>query len=307
MESREKLLNTLITVRDYIRWGVSRFTEGRLHFGHGTDNAWDESVYLVLHTLHLPAEVYPAVLDARLTEDERLRVLLVLETRVRERLPAPYITGEAWFCGLRFKVDERVLIPRSPIGEMIGASFEPWLTRLPERILDLCTGSGCIGIACAAHFEDAEVDVSDISEDALALARDNIATHGLGERVRAFRSDIFDQLPPARYNLIVSNPPYVDQPDMDSLPAEYRHEPRLALAAGADGLDLVRRILYRAPDFLTDDGLLVCEVGNSEEHLLAQYPDVPFIWPEFERGEGGVFVITAQDLRDHRHLFAPAP
>lgn len=303
MEAREQLLQDLITLRDYIRWAVSRFTEEKLHFGHGTDNAWDEAVYLVLNSLHLPSDINPAVLDARLTRHERERLIGVLEQRIVERLPAPYITGESWFCGLRFEVDPRVLIPRSPIGELIQRHFEPWLARSPEHIADLCTGSGCIGIACAAFFDDARVDLVDISAEALEVAARNIEAHGLEDRVRALRSDLFDQLAPARYDLIVTNPPYVDAGDMASLPPEYRHEPSLALEAGEDGLDLVRRILRQAPDFLTEDGWLVCEVGNSEEHLLASFPEVPFIWPDFEHGEGGVFLISAAELCKHRASF----
>ncbi|TCK09454.1 50S ribosomal protein L3 N(5)-glutamine methyltransferase [Marinobacterium mangrovicola] len=293
------LLDELESIRDYIRFSLSAFHEHGVFFGHGTDNAWDEAVQLVLNAVHLPWDTQSEVLDARLTRSERRRVLEYLRQRVQERKPLPYITGEAWFMGLPFYVDERVLIPRSPIGELIENSFEPWLRPGPvDRVLDLCTGSGCIGIAAAFAFPEAEVDLVDISADALEVAGKNIARHQLQDRVYAVESDLFDGIAAGtRYDLIVSNPPYVDEADLNTMPSEFHHEPELALGSGPDGLDITRRILRQAPDFLTDDGLLIIEVGNSEVHLMEQYPDLPLMWVELESGGNGVFTITAPELR----------
>ncbi|MBV1786533.1 50S ribosomal protein L3 N(5)-glutamine methyltransferase [Marinobacterium sp. D7] len=295
------LLDELETLRDFVRFSLSAFHERGLYFGHGTDNAWDEAVQLVLNAVHLPWDTRPEVLDARLTRSEKRRVLEYLRQRVEERKPLPYITGEAWFMGLAFNVDERVLIPRSPIAELIEDGYEPWLREgAVERVLDLCTGSGCIGIATALVFPEATVDLVDISEDALAVAASNIKRHQLAERVQVVHSDLFDALDPAQpYDLIVSNPPYVDADDLASMPDEYQHEPDLALGSGDDGLDITRCILREAGRYLSDDGLLVVEVGNSEVHLMEQYPDLPLIWIELERGGNGVFCITAQELRQY--------
>jgi len=294
----EGVLQPLETIRDFVRWAVSAFSACGVHYGHGTDNAWDEARWLVLGAVSLPFDSPDWVLGARLDRRERQRVRELLERRLAERVPTAYLLGEAWFAGLRFAVDERVLIPRSPIAEMIEAGFEPWIGDVePLRILDLCCGSGCIGIAAAVHFPDASVDLVDISADALDLARLNVAAHGLEDRVAVLHSDLFDALGRERYDLIVCNPPYVDRGDMEALPAEYRHEPRLALAAGEDGLDLVRRILDEAAAHLSDHGLLVLEVGNSAEALEQAFPELAFVWPEFERGGHGVAVIGAADLR----------
>ena len=291
----EDVLDGLYTVRDFVRWGASRFTEAGLWFGHGTDNAWDEAVVLVCAALYLPLDSGARALDARLTHSEKQRALEYLERRVTERVPAPYITGEAWFAGLRFAVDERVLVPRSPFAELIEREFRPWLTAAPERILDLCTGSGCIGIACALAFPDAEVDLVDISPAALEVADGNIAAHRLERRVRTLESDLFEALDQA-YDLIVCNPPYVDADDYADLPDEYRCEPELALAAGVDGLDVVRRVLRDAPDWLEDEGLLFVEVGNSAAALEDRFPDVGFTWVELERGGDGIFVFSREEL-----------
>lgn len=301
MEAATRDIEALQTVRDYIRWGASRFNEAGLFFGHGTDNAWDEAVFLVLNAIHLPWESDGRVLDARLTAPEKERITRFIERRVIDRTPAPYIVGEAWFAGLMFKVDERVLIPRSPIAELIEQQFEPWLPHEPQKILDLCTGSGCIGIACAMAFPDALVDVSDISSDALAVATENIARHHLAARVRAVQSDLFVGLTEARlpgrgYDLIVSNPPYVDAEEFAAMPAEYRHEPTLALISGEDGLDFTRRLLREAPEYLAEQGILVVEVGYSEAAMERAFPDLPLIWLEFERGGSGVFVISRKEL-----------
>ena len=294
---QQQAVYELLTIRDLIRWGVSRMNQSGVYFGHGTDNPWDESRLLVLHALGLEWETADHWLDSRTTQSEREAAVALLQQRIVDLVPAPYLTGEAWFCGLPFEVDERVLIPRSPIGEMILNDFMPWWQpeRTPERILDLCTGSGCIGIACATQYPDAQVELLDISFDALAVAESNIERHRMNDRVVALQSDLFAAAD-GQYDLIVSNPPYVDADDMASLPDEYRHEPELALAAGHDGLDLVRIMLREARQYLTDDGLLVVEVGNSWPALEEAYPDMPFIWPEFERGGHGVFVLQARDL-----------
>jgi len=295
----------LQTMRDYVRWAASRFQEARLVFGHGTDNALDEAAALVLHTLHLPMDLSAVWWEARLTAREAEAVVKRVRRRIRERLPLPYLTREAWFAGLPFYVDERVLVPRSPIGEIVQRQFEPWLApESVERILDIGTGSGCIAIACAYAFPGAEVDAVDVSPEALDVARVNVERHRLQQRVTLFQSDLFAALPQdRRYDLIVSNPPYVDALDMSQLPPEYRHEPRLALEAGEDGLDLVRTILREAPARLTEGGILVVEVGNSGPALEAAFPDVPFVWLEFEHGEGEVFLLTAQQLADYRDYF----
>ncbi|HCW96066.1 50S ribosomal protein L3 N(5)-glutamine methyltransferase [Stutzerimonas balearica] len=293
----------LQTLRDYIRWAVSRFHEHGVYFGHGTDNAWDEARLLVLGGLHLPWAMADAYLDCRLEEAECLHLNELLRRRIEERVPAAYLLGEAWFCGLPFIVDERVLVPRSPIAEYIERQFAPWLPKTPARILDLCTGSGCIGIACAYEFPDAEVVLADLSYEALEVANLNIEQHELEGRVYTVQSDGFDGLPGQRFDLIVSNPPYVDLEDFASMPDEYQHEPELGLACGDDGLDLVRRMLAEAADHLTDDGLLVVEVGNSQVHVEALYPEVDFTWLEFQRGGHGVFLLAAQQCREHQALF----
>ncbi|MES2676342.1 MAG: 50S ribosomal protein L3 N(5)-glutamine methyltransferase [Pseudomonadota bacterium] len=290
------ICDELFTLRDFIRWGVSEFTSAKLFFGHGTDNRWDEAEHLVLHAIHLQPPLNEEWLSARLTRVERERVLVNLQRRIEERIPAAYITGQAWFAGLPFIVDERVLVPRSPIGELIEKRFEPWLSAEPKQILDLCTGSGCIGIACAYFFPEAEVQLSDISFDALAVAEENIQQHELEERVFAMQSDLFTNLIGQKFDLIVSNPPYVDADDLATMPDEYHAEPEIGLGSGEDGLDFTRRLLREASDYLTDNGVLFVEVGNSWVALAAAYPDLPFTWIEFERGGHGVFMLTAQDL-----------
>lgn len=294
----DEAVNELHTLQDMLRWTVSRFNAAGLFYGHGTDNAWDEAVQLVLPTLYLPLDVPPEVRDSRLTRSERQSIVERVIRRIDDRTPVSYLTNIAYFCGMEFFVDERVLIPRSPIGELIENRFEPLLSQEPTRIMDLCTGSGCIGIACAHMFPEAEVDIVDISPEALAVAEQNIADHGLEQQVIPLRSDLLRDVPKDKYDFIVSNPPYVDQEDMDSLPDEFRHEPELGLAAGFDGLDLVRRILANAPDYLKDDGFLICEVGNSMIHMEDQYPHIPFTWLEFENGGHGVFLLTRDQLVD---------
>jgi len=288
----------LKTIKDFIRWGASRMNAAHVVFGHGTDNAIDEAAALVLHALHLPPDLPDTYLDCQLTNVEKQAVLGILERRVRERCPAPYLMHQAWFMGLSFYVDERVLIPRSPLAEVIERRFAPWI-RDPEAvaaILDLGTGSGCIGIGCAYAFPDARVDLSDVSSEALAVARRNVAEHGLEEQVELIPANLFQGLEGRRYDLIVSNPPYVGSVELAGLPAEYRHEPVQALAAGEDGLDLVVPMLIQAPEHLKPGGILVVEVGSAEEALLAAFPTVDFLWLDFEHGGEGVFLLTREEL-----------
>lgn len=292
----------LATIIDFIRWGASRFAAAGLSFGHSYDNALDEATQLVLHALHLPHDLAPAYGAARLSAEERVQVMHLFKRRIDERMPACYLTGEAWFAGLAFKVDERVLVPRSPIAELIEAGFEPWLGgREVRRALDLCTGSGCIGIAMAAHQPGWHVDVADISAGALALARENVAAHHLQRRMRVIESDLYGALGGERYDLIVSNPPYVPDRDVAALPPEYGHEPALGLKGGDDGLDLALRILAHAPEHLGEGGLLVVEVGDSEEALAALLPQVPFAWVEFKVGQMGVFVLGRDEVLAHQY------
>nr|WP_272889233.1 50S ribosomal protein L3 N(5)-glutamine methyltransferase [Stutzerimonas stutzeri] len=291
------------TLRDHIRWAVSRFHAEQLFFGHGTDNAWDEARQLVLGALHLPWEMADSYLDCRLEDDEREHLQALLRRRIEQRVPTAYLLGQAWFCGLPFIVNDHVLIPRSPIGQLIGRRFEPWLAKEPARILDLCAGSGCIGIACAYEFLDAEVLLADLSFEALEVANRNIEQHGLDDRVYTVQGDGFDGLPQQRFDLIVSNPPYVDAEDFADMPAEFQHEPALGLACGDDGLNLVRRILAEAADHLTETGTLIVEVGNSRVHVEALYPEVDFTWLEFADGGHGVFLLAASQCRDHQALF----
>lgn len=290
----------LATIIDFIRYGASRFSAAGLTFGHSHDNPIDEATHLVLASLHLPPDIPPAYGAGRLTTAERENVLALIERRVNERLPVAYLVGETWFAGLKFKSDRRALVPRSPIAELIESGFAPWLDeRRIERVLDLCTGSGCIGIAMAEYNPDWQVDVVDISDEALSLARENIAFQHVEARVEAIRSDLFEGIRDRRYDLIVSNPPYVTEDEYAALPGEYAHEPKLGLTSGPDGLDLCLRMLDEAADHLTDDGLLVVEVGESEHALAALLPEVPFIWIEFKVGQMGVFALERRDLVEH--------
>ncbi|UZR30450.1 50S ribosomal protein L3 N(5)-glutamine methyltransferase [Methylococcus mesophilus] len=298
------VLETLTTVRDYIRWGATRFSEAGVFFGHGTGTALDEAAALVMHVIRQPHDMPSGYFSAVLTFEERERILHLVDRRIEERVPLAYLTHEAWFAGLKFYVDERVLVPRSPIAELIENQFQPWLE--PDAVggvLDLCTGSGCIAIACAEAFPQARVDAVDISGGALEVARMNVRAHGLEDAVRLVHSDLFQQLDGGRYDLIVSNPPYVNRQEWRDLPSEYHAEPRLGLESGEDGLDCVRRILAGAADRLKPNGVLVVEVGSSAEALAAFYPEVDFLWLDFEHGGDGVFLLTAAQVERHRDLF----
>lgn len=296
----------LHTIRDWVRFCVSCFRGCDVHLGHGTCDPFAEATALVMQTLNLEWSADAEILDARVLPSERQRMADLLKRRVNERVPLAYLINLAYFADLPFYVDERVLVPRSPIAELIHNGFEPWLTQPPLRVLDMCTGSGCIAIACATAFEDALVDATDISLDALSVAAINVEHHDLQERVHLLESDVFSKLPGQRYDLIVSNPPYVDAEDMADLPEEFLREPELGLAAGADGLDICKRILAEAADYLSDEGILVIEVGNSQWALEQTFPDVSFEWVEFENGGHGVFVLTAAACREHQALFESA-
>ena len=286
----------LRSMGDMLRWAVSRLSEYDVYFGHGTDNPWDEARVLITHALHLPWKTDPQWLQYRLTTVERQAVIDVLQQRLIERRPTPYITGVAWFCNQPFFVDERVLIPRSPIAELIQQEFSPHLSNPPQRIMDLCSGSGCIGIAAAQVFTAAQVELLDISFDAQVLAEENIQYHQLDDRVMALQSDLFSSAQ-GHYDLILANPPYVDADDMSCLPLEYQHEPELALASGDDGLLLPNKILQQAADYLTEEGILVLEVGNSWPALQAAHPNMNMQWIDFEQGGHGVAVISATELK----------
>lgn len=286
----------LVTLRDFLRWATCRFHEAQLFYGHGNDDAFNEATQLILHSLQLPVSDMPDIfLDARLTADEKSSLMDLIKRRIDERLPVPYLTHEAWFAGLPFYVDERVLIPRSPFAELIASAFSPWLTA-PENvthILDMCTGSACIAIALAYVFPEAAVDAVDISSDALDVAKINQSKHHMTDRLQLIESDLWANLDKKQqYDLIVSNPPYVGDAEMTTLPAEYRHEPSAALRADDNGLALVEQIIIGAAEFLTTDGLLFVEVGNSDQAVSEKWPTMDFMWLDFEHGGHGVFTLT---------------
>lgn len=294
----EEARRQLRTVRDLLRFAVSRFTEANLYFGHGTTNAYDEAAYLVLHTLRLPLDTLEPFLDSAVTASELETVLAIIEKRARERIPAAYLTREAWLGDFRFYVDERVIVPRSFIAELLREQLNPWVSD-PDSVteaLDLCTGSGCLAVLMAHAFPAAHVDAVDISQEALEVAAKNISDYGLQDRAQLIRSDLFDSLEEKRYDLIVSNPPYVDAVSMAALPPEYRHEPALALGSGPDGLDAVRHILRHGADHLTPNGLLVVEIGHNREALETAFPDIPFTWLDTSAGDEFVFLLQQSDL-----------
>lgn len=303
-EGTQKVISQLHTVLDYVRFAASEFNRAELYFGHGTDNSWNEAIVLVMFALHLEKDLFEQTKIAVITDEEKLEILSLVERRIAEQIPAAYLTNQAMFAGLPFYVDERVLVPRSPIAELISNKFSQWFREenQPTRILDLCTGSGCIAIACAYAFPNAEVDAVDLSEDALNVAQINIEHHGLLEQVIPIQSDVFSSLEGFSYDLIVTNPPYVDAEDVGSMPTEYQHEPEMGLGCGDDGLDIVRKILVQAPEHLTENGWLICEVGNSQVHVEALYPNVPFNWLNFEYGGHGVFAISRAQLVAHQEF-----
>ena len=302
-----EILTTLSTLRDYIRWAASRFAEAKVSFGHGTVTALDEAAALVLHTLYQPYNLAEAYLDTVLTLNERQAVINIIDRRINERIPAAYLTHEAIFAGLSFYVDDRVLVPRSPIAELIEQRFSPWVDEdQVERILDLCTGSACIAIACAYAFPEASVDAVDLSVDALAVAEINIENHQVSDSVTLYQSDLFKELPATLYDVIVSNPPYVCHDEWEQLPREFRAEPDMGFKGGHTGLDIVLRILVDADNYLAEQGILVVEVGSSAETLQNTFPDVPFYWLDFERGGDGVFLLTAEQVHYYHELFIAA-
>ena len=304
MSSNISGLSEVNTLRDMIHFGAAAFDDASLYYGHGTDNALDEAAGLAFFALKETPDYSDERLDMNLSKENIATVNKLFQKRIETRQPAAYLTHEAWFAGLPFYVNENVLVPRSPIAELINEKFQPWVS--PEkihRILDLCTGSGCIAIACALAFPAAEVDAADISKAALDVAEKNKIKHGLENRLTIIESDLFNNLQERRYDLIVSNPPYVDAEDMANLPDEYCHEPKLGLEAGHNGLDLVIPMLRDAKEHLSPDGVLIIEVGNSEEALAELFPEVPFMWLSFEFGGEGVFMLDAKDIEKHHAIF----
>ena len=288
----------LFTIRDWLRFTVSRFEESGVFYGHGTDNAYDEAAWLILAALHLPHDTLENFLDATVTEPERRHLAHLIERRVTERTPTAYLVREAWLKGFKFYVDERVIVPRSFIAELLEEQLSPWI-EYPEMIAsaaDICTGSGCLGILLAHAFPDAAIDVVDISPDAIAVANINISNYGLQEQVTAIQSDMFSALEGRTYDLIISNPPYVDAPSMATLPQEYRNEPQLALGSGTAGLDHTHTLLREAPEYLNESGLLIVEIGHNRDALLEAYPDLPFTWLEVDAGNEFVFLLTKAQL-----------
>lgn len=291
------------TLISAIEMAQVRLEEAQVFYGHGTDNAWDEAVFLVLGACNMPLDTQKDALKTPLSDDQLTTVNQWLEKRIDQRLPLPYLLGETWFADIPFEVSQEVIIPRSPMAELIVRHFSPFLKKPPQKALDLCCGSGCIGIAMALHMDIPQVDMVDIAPEAIALSQKNIEHHGLTEQVRVFDSSLFDALAHNKYDLIVSNPPYVDAKDYAQMPAEFSHEPKLALVSGADGLDLTAAMLAQASQWLKDDGLLVVEVGNSEIALQNALPDIPFMWLELHQGGNGVFCLTGAQCKQYQDRF----
>lgn len=286
----------LTTLTDWVRFGASEMSRNGCFYGHGFDEAWSEARYLVLRSVHLDWHVPDVALAGSVTEKERHYLYEQLTRRCVEKIPTAYLVREAWFCGEPYYVTDSVLVPRSPIAELVEQRYAPWLSQPPTRILDLCTGSGCIGIASAMTFPEAKVDLSDLSSEAVRIAVENVSRKDLGYQINVFEGDLFESLGEFKYDLIVTNPPYVDAEDIESMPDEFHQEPLLGLAAGDDGLDIVHRILAQAPSYLTEHGWLICEVGNSANAITDAYPGLEFVWPEFEQGGHGIFVVSAKQL-----------
>lgn len=287
-------MSGLTTLRDYIRWAMSQFSQAQLYFENGSESAFEEARSLVLRSLHLPYELHDKYLDCHVHTDEHAVLQGVLKQRIEQRLPTAYVLGEAWFAGMLFKVDQRVMVPRSPLDELISRQFEPWLSKMPLRILDLCAGSGCLGIACAHEFPEAEVLLTDISQAALAVADENIVLQQLSERVQTLLSDMFAQLTGQRFDLIVCKPPYISAEQWSQLPLEYQHEPKQGSIAAEQGLEFIQQVIQQAGEHLAEDGLLVLEVGPHQAQLIAQYPDIDFTWLEHSRTGNAVLALTAQ-------------
>lgn len=301
MANRMISRKNLGSLRDILAYGEKLFIESNLFFGHGTTNAWDDAVYLSLFALGLPHDSSVSLLDRIPSEEERSRIFSLFDKRLETKIPSAYITKTAWFFDLPFFVDERVIIPRSPIANLIHQSFEPWVTN-PNTILDLCAGSGCIGISCAYVFKSANVVLSDVSKGAIEVGEINIKNHDMAGRIKILESDLFENLTNSKFDLIVSNPPYVDKQDLLSMPPEYHYEPKISLMAGDDGLSFVLRILRDVRDFLTEKGVLIVEVGNSRSALESMFPSIPFFWFEFSEGDAGVFMLTRDDLDAYSEL-----
>ena len=289
------------TIRDFLRYAVSQFNQSNLFFGHGSTSAYDEAAYLILSTLHLPLEQLDPFLDASLTDSECEQVLNIISRRIHDKIPAAYLTQEAWLGDYNFYVDERVIVPRSFIAELIPSQLSPWIIdpNQIQSVLDLCTGSGCLAILLALSFEQAKIDASDISSDALAVAQTNVTNYGLDDRIQLIQADLFTSIPKHRYDLIISNPPYVNAESMATLPAEYRHEPNLALASGESGLDAARTILRNAKQYLADDGLLIVEIGHNRDRLEDAFPQTPFTWLETSAGDEFVFLLKRDQFPDN--------
>lgn len=288
---------TPVTISGWIDWAQQKFSAAGLFYGHGTDNAVDEAVYLIAHALDTDYEFSGFEQDAQLADEHNLAIKNLFARRIETRKPAAYLVNKAWFCGLPFYVDERVLVPRSPIAELIEDEFQPWIARdRINSILEIGTGSGCIALACAYYLDNVQVIATDIDDGAIEVATKNRDDLGLGERVTIIRSDVFDNVPQQQFDIIVSNPPYVSQQEYDGLPEEYKQEPVLGLTSGIDGLDCVRKILTQARNYLSPHGILIVEVGNSQQALQEAYPQLPFLWLEFERGGEGVFLLEQEQL-----------
>ncbi|MBK6907038.1 MAG: 50S ribosomal protein L3 N(5)-glutamine methyltransferase [Rhodocyclaceae bacterium] len=290
------VLDELFTLRDWLRYAITRFEDAEIFYGHGTENAYDEAAWLLLGALKLPHGRLEGFLDARLTTPERQRIANLISQRITKRIPTAYLLQEAWLGDLRFYVDERVIVPRSYFAELLADTLQAWIPDTVTDVLDLCTGSGCLAIVLAHHFPDANVDAIDLSPDALAVAERNVHAYALEGQIELIESDLFDEVPERRYQLIISNPPYVTTAAMEALPPEFRREPVLALAAGDDGLDVVRQILAQADDHLTDDGIIAVEVGHNRDLVEAAFPDLPMTWLDTEHAEGKVFLVQAGDL-----------